>query len=162
MISGELGFLSRKVASQDIILVAVTGAPRPQVLRATVEQILSARKGVEADCLGGEIEFIQSPGHWGDPSLQPGDRALVFVSMISGNLYEDAWRGHMVIEEMEGENYAIFPLKELWHSEDIPDAIKKHSRQDPKRQYATAILFNALKDYLLDLVGKTDAGAAKI
>ena len=153
-----LGFLSDKVATHDIVLVKVLCSPRPQVLRAKVARIYSAKKGMAANCLGSEIEFVQSPGHWGDVGLAVGDQALLFVRSISGQLYEDAWRGHMVVEEIEGNLYAIFQFKELWLNEDVPSSIRENSRQDPKRPYATAIRFDALESYLLGLIENAERG----
>ncbi|NWD72290.1 hypothetical protein HX870_32275 [Pseudomonas gingeri] len=150
--SDELGLLFDKVARYDLVFVKVVDAPRPQVLRAKVERIYTSRKGIYDSSLGSEIEFVRSGGTWGDVALNVGDQAILFVKLISGELYEDAWRGHMVVEEIEGELYAIFHHKELWLSESIPSSIVVHSRQDPKRSYATAIRFDVMEAYLLSLI----------
>src|SRR5450830_1267092 len=154
--SEELSFLSDKVERYDFVLVRVVGAPRPQVLRAEVERIYTSRKGIDDTSLGSEIEFVRSGGTWGDVALIVGDRAILFVKSISGELYEDAWRGHMVVEDIEGAPYAIFHHKELWLGEGVPSSIRAHSRQDPKRSYATAIRFDVMEAYLLSLIEKIE------
>ncbi|APC15421.1 hypothetical protein BLL42_06655 [Pseudomonas frederiksbergensis] len=150
--SRELSFLFDKVARHDLVLVNVVDAPRPQILRAKVERIYTTGKGIDSASLGSEIEFVRSGGSWGDVALAVGDKALLFVKLISGKLYEDAWHGHMVVEEIEGDLYAIFQHKELWLSEDVPSSIRECSRQDPKRPYATAIRFDIMETYLLSLI----------
>jgi hypothetical protein len=149
-------FLSGKVESRDLILLRVVGSPSPQVLRAKVERIYSARKGIDRKCLGKEIEFVRSPGNWGDVALEVGERALVFISGISDNLYEDAWRGHLIVEEVNGNLFAIYQHKELWLCEGVPEIIRACSSQDAKRPYATAIQFEALENYLIDLIEDID------
>lgn len=150
------GFLADKVGNHDVVMVHVMSSPRPQVLRAKVGRIYSTGKGIDRSLLGAEIEFVRSPGNWGDVPLAVGDEALLFISKISNELYEDAWRGHMVVEEIGAERYAIFQHRELWLSEEVPPAIRESSRQDPKRPYATAISLGALEAYLLGLIEKTD------
>jgi hypothetical protein len=156
--SGEYAFFYDAAASSDLILIRVVGSPRPQVLRAKVDKIYSARKGVSADCLGAEIEFIGAPGHWGQETLEIGEKALVFVTEIfSGKLYEYAWRGHMVVEEIDGSSYASFQSPELWANENVPPEIRSNSRQDPRRSYRTAILFDVVETYLQNLIRKIDS-----
>ena len=81
----------------------------------------------------------------------------MFVKSISGKLHEDAWRGHMVVENIEGIPYAIFHHKELWLNKGVPSSIRECSRQDPKRSYATAIRFDAMEAYLLSLIEKLNS-----
>ena len=154
--SEELGLLFDKVERYDLVFVEIVDAPRPQVLRAKVERIYTSRKGIDDASLGSEIEFVRSGGTWGDVVLIVGDRAILFVKSISGELYEDAWRGHMVVEDIEGAPYAIFHHKELWLGEGVPSSIRAHSRQDPKRSYATAIRFDVMEAYLLSLIEKIE------
>jgi len=149
-------FLSGKVESRDLILLSVVGSPNSQVLRAKVERIYSARKGIDREHLGKEIEFVRSPGNWGDVALQVGERALVFISRISDKFYEDAWRGHLVVEEIKGNLFAIYQHKELWLCEGVPEIIRAHSSQDAKRLYASAIQFGVLENYLIDLIEDVD------
>jgi hypothetical protein len=145
-------FLLDKVLRHDLVLVHVTGAPRPQVLRAKIGRIYSTGEGVVRSFLNSEVEFIRSGGTWGDVALKVDEQALLFVKSISGKLYEDPWHGHMIVEDIEGDLYAIYPRKELWLSDDVPTLIRESSRQDPKRSYATAIHFDVMEEYLLGLV----------
>ena len=151
-------FLSSKVKSRDLLLLHVLSSPSPQRLRAKVERVYSTRKGVDQKCLGKEIEFVRSPGNWGDVALVVGERALVFISSISNTFYEDAWHGHLIVEEGERGLFAVFPQKELWLCEDVPEIIRACSSQDVKRSYATAIQFEILEKYLIALIEETDRG----
>jgi hypothetical protein len=148
----EAKFLSGKVGSHDLIRVSVVGSQRPQLLRAVVRRIYSARRGVDPRCFGEEIEFVRSPGHWGDVVLTVGDEALLFVASISDQLYEDPWHGHMLIDDVDGDEYASFPSRELWLRDDIPVSIRSSSRQDPKRPYATLIRLDVMEAYLGELI----------
>jgi|GEM_PF-1276672 len=149
---GEYVFLSDKSATYDLVMIQVVSSPRPQVLRAKLERIYSARKGIDFGCLGAEIEFIHSPANWGSVVLEVGEKAFLFVSLISGKLYEAPWHGHMVVEAVDGTMYAIFPSRELWLSEQVPEKIRVNSRQDPKRSYATMVRFDVMEAYLQSLI----------
>lgn len=154
----ELGFWSDKLVANDLVLVKVVCAPRPQVLRAKVERVYSTGKGVETTFLGSEIEFVGGGGAWGNEQLAVGDRALVFVCAIGDRLYEPSWHGHMVVEEIDGDLYAIYQSKELWRLESVPLVLRECSRQDPKRPYASAIRFGVMESYLLSSIAKVDNG----
>ena len=152
----KLGFLSDKLARYDLVLVKVLGAPRPQTLRAKVQRIYTSGKGINTTDLGSEIEFVRSSGAWGNMTLAVGQQALLFIELISGKLYEDPWRGHLIIEQIEENSYAIFQFKELWFNESVPPLIREFARQDPKRSYATAIRFYVLETYFLSLIERIE------
>jgi hypothetical protein len=146
-------FLLNKVESYDLALVKIVGVPGPQVLRAFVEKIYTAKKGMSLNFLGKEIDFVSSPGHWGNVALNVGDRAIVFLKSITGQLYEDPWKGHLILEDIDGVTYASFQERELWLRDEVPDTIRINSRQDPLRSYATAIRFDIFEKYLTYLTG---------
>lgn len=152
----KYGFLEKKVLSYGVVLIDVVDSPRPQVLKARVEKVYSARHGVEHGFLSREIEFVCSPGTWGNVSLVVGERAILFISKTHNVLYENSWRGHMVVEEIDAVQYAIFPHKELWLSEEVPLEIRSGARQDPNRSYATAICLDVVECYLLKLIGRAE------
>ncbi|WP_155739125.1 hypothetical protein [Ralstonia solanacearum] len=156
-VNGAKGFLSEKVANCDVVMLKIVDSPHAQSFRAQVKRVYAARKAVDAAVLGSEIEFVGCPANWGQVSLAVGDTALVFLKSISGCLYEDAWRGHMVVEQIDGETYAVFQHRELWLSTNVPTEIRDCSRQDPTRPYASAVRLDALEAYLLLLIAKTDA-----
>ena len=151
-------FLADKVANCDLVMVEIVASPQPQCFRARVERVYSARKGVDAASCGQEIEFVGSPPSWGQISLAVGDVALVFLKSISGRLYEEAWRGHMFVEQIDGERYAVFQHRELWLSPEVPEFLRACSRQDPKRPSASAIRLEALQAYLFSLIENTGRG----
>jgi hypothetical protein len=136
-----------------LVLIRVLDSPRPQSFRALVERIYSARRGIDSACLGKEIEFVGAGGAWGQETLVVGDRALLFVRSTrgSGRLYEDSWKGHMVVEEIDGKAYAIIQFPTLWVHEDLPALVRKYSREAPGRPYWTAIRLDVLEGYLIDL-----------
>ncbi|MBB6583671.1 hypothetical protein [Ralstonia solanacearum] len=88
-----------------------------------------------------------------------GDTALVFLKSVSGRLYEEAWHGHMVVEQIDGDDYAVFQHRELWLSPDVPASLRYCLRQDPKRPYASVVRLDFLETYLLALIEQMDHGA---
>lgn len=151
------GFLADKISACDLVMIEVVGLPRPQCLRAQVSRVYVSRPEISAGLLEPEIEFVGAPAHWGQVPLALGDTALVFLKAISGRLYEEAWHGHMVIEQIDGETFAIFQHRELWLAPGVPASIREYSRQDPRRPYASAVRLDVLEAYLqtlLDNVGR--------
>lgn len=142
-------FLLNKVSTYDMVLLKVIFDLHDQQLRATLLKIYSARHGMQGKHVGDEIEFVSGPSTWGNTSLKVGETALVFLRDLSGILYENAWRGHMVVEEIDGVSHAIFP-----HLKESADPASPASRaiQDPKRSYARAIAFDDLEKHLLSLI----------
>lgn len=146
-------FLMSRVTDQDAVLLEVISEPRPQLLRARLLKIYSARIGLEGRLVGDEIEFVHGPDTWGNTAIEVGETALVFISPISGLLYEDSWRGHMLIEDIEGIPHAIFPHLNVGTD---PASFAARAVQDPKRTYARAIPLEELETYLLDLIAIVD------
>jgi len=144
----SLPVLGQKLAANDLVLCRIIAVVQSQTLGAQVEEVYSAKHGVPADCAGSAIEFVHAPGSWGAVPLTVGDRALVLLRQISGKLYEDAWQGHLLIEEINSSDHVIFPLPELWRSAEVPDALRAAAVQDPKQPKATAIRFEAVQAFL--------------
>ncbi|KPC53168.1 hypothetical protein [Amantichitinum ursilacus] len=145
-------FLADKIAEYDVVMVTTKSSPRAQVLRAKVERTYSALRWIEGLSASDEIEFVHSPGRFGDPILKTGERAIVFIVGISDRLYEESWRGHMLVEKIGTEQYAIYPHRELWLSQDIPQVIRENAIQDPTRPYASAIKLDVMENYLMQLI----------
>lgn len=157
--TGVKRFLWDKVADYDLVMVEVLGEPAPQTFRARVRRIYSARKGVNAASLGAEIEFVGCPPHWGQVELKVGETALVFLgNSSSGRLYEHPWRGHLVVEQIDGGAYAIYLHKALWLADSVPPSLSACMRQDPKRPNASAVQLDALEAYLTGLIEQVDSG----
>jgi hypothetical protein len=153
------GFLSGFLTdfSHGLVMVEIVSSPRPQTFRARVKRVYAARQGIDPGSRGAEIEFVGAGVGWGLEALSVGDTALVFLTAISGRLYEPmSFVGHMVVEEIDGETYAIYQERELWLSAGIPATIRDCARQDPKRSYATAVRLDAMEAYLLTLIEQTD------
>ncbi|WP_397458933.1 hypothetical protein AB3464_03155 [Pseudomonas asplenii] len=148
-------FLFDKILAYDLVLVDVTEAPEPQVLRARVRRVYSSGKGIDSNFLDLEIEFVQAGRAWGNMILDVGDHAFLFVRRLaSGLLHENFWHGHMIVEEIEGDLYAIFQHKEMWLNKNIPPLLRENSRPDPKRSHTTAVRFDVVESYLLSLIEK--------
>lgn len=122
--------------------------------RAKIEQIYSCGKGITPDRLGTEFEFYSGPATWGNVPLQIGERALLFVHQVSGVFNEYPWRGHMVLEEIDGESYARLQIPELWLRDDLPEAVKAAAAPHPTRRNASIVRFGALENYLKGLIEK--------
>ena len=147
-------FLLYHILNYDVMLARITGEPAPQHLRAKVEKIYLARKGLKYSMLGKEIEFVGAPPSWGFMPLKTGDRGIVFVGKTQGSLYEDFCLGHMWIEEIEGEAYASFRVEKMWERSDLSDEFSRQARPDPKRSYASAVPFKIVENYLIELISK--------
>jgi len=145
--------LAAKAAANDAVLLHVLEESRPQHLRAKVLAVYTARKGISQDMLGQEIEFVHASSAWGNKPLQPGQTALVFLSAISGRLYEDSWHGHLLVDEIEGEQFASYRFPQLWLSENLPGSLRAHTRQDPLRAQNSAIRLQALAKYIQEEIG---------
>ena len=145
-------FLSEKLASHDLVIVLITGAPRPHVFRANVERIYTCRKGITPEHLGSEIEFYSGPASWGNVPLRVGERALLFVRNLSGILNEYPWRGHMVLEETDGELYASLQFPEVWLREDVPTSVRQAARPHPAKGNWSIVRFDTLEEYLRELI----------
>lgn len=107
-------FLSDRVARNDVLLILVKTSLGSQKLRAQVKKIYSSGSAVSLDKLGTDIEFIHAPAHWGNTALKPGELAFIFVSEVSGHIYEESWSGHMVVEDIDKTPYAIVKIKAIW------------------------------------------------
>ena len=152
-------FLAEKVIGQAVLLLAITDAPRAQVLVGRVEKLYSMGGVFSASPVGTDIEFVRSPGHWGDVPLEPKQRAIVFLTKASGRLYEVPWRGHLLLEQIEGVEHAIVQVPELWLIKEVPPALRELARPDPKRGYASAVRFDVMQAYLEELIAHADEGS---
>jgi hypothetical protein len=146
-------FLAAKAAVNDTVLLHVLEETKPQQLRAKILAILTARKGITQKMLDREIEFVHASSAWGNKPLRPGQTALVFLSEISGRLYEDSWNGHLLVDDIEGEQYASYRFPELWLSENLPASLRAFTRADPQRPQCSAIRLPELADYITKELG---------
>lgn len=146
---------SAAVRMHDLVFVSVIDSPSPHVLRAKIEQIYSCGKGITPDRLGTEFEFYSGPATWGNVPLQIGERALLFVHQVAGVFNEYPWRGHMVLEEIDGESYAWVQMPELWLRDDLPEAVKAAAGPHPTRRNASIVRFSVLERYLKELIEKS-------
>lgn len=146
-------FLAAKAAANDAVLLYVLEETRPQHLRAKVLAVYTARKGVTQKMLDREIEFVHASSAWGNKPLRPGETALVFLSEISGRLYEDSWNGHLLVDDIDDEQYASYRFPQLWLSENLPASLRPHTRGDPQRPQCSAIRLPELAEYIKKELG---------
>ncbi|WP_431683565.1 hypothetical protein [Kitasatospora sp. KL5] len=147
-------FLQQKVRDHDLVRVAVTESPGGQILRAVVEEVCSRR---EFDLRPGTgFTFVSQPGHWGQRVLGAGCRAFVFLRRISGKWYEDAWRGDLPIEEIDGVQYALYQhdFRLLTAAPGIPDELRTGWRPHPDRRETTCFELAATEAHLRALVDR--------
>lgn len=153
--SEQKGLYTVAAESYDLVLVSVIDSPSPHVFRANVERIYSSGKGIALEKLGAEIMFTSGPPTWGNVALQVGERALIFVREQAGALNEYPWRGHMVLEDMDGDLGARLHVPEMWLRDDLPEAVKAAASQHPAWRNASIIKFSVLESYLKDLIAKS-------
>jgi len=149
-----MAFLQEKVERNDLIRVVITASPGSQLLKARVEEVYSARVFDVAP--GAEIVFVGKPSHWGQRSLDVGERALLFISRISGRWYEDSWAGDLPVEEIDGVVYALYrhPYEEIRASETVPAELRDSCRPHPDRPITTCFDFAVMESYLKGLIEK--------
>ncbi|UQN08476.1 hypothetical protein [Deinococcus sp. QL22] len=150
-----LPFLAEMLRQHDLVTLEVLNVHR-QDITARFTAVFTARHGVKGKMLGQVITFVGCPTHWGQVGLAAGDHALVFLQEINGRLYEHSWRGHLLIEEIEGVPYAVFQHKNLWLSPTFTPKLQPHTRQDPRRTYASAIQLDVLNAYLSELIAQQE------
>lgn len=141
--------------SHDLVTVSVTSAPRLHVLKGKIERIFSCRNGIALEHLGTEIEFVRGPISWGNTSLEINDRALLFVRSRAYIFHEYPWRGHMVLEDIDGELCAILNFPQLWLREDLPIAVRTRCHQHPSKKNQSFVPFHIIEGYLTDLIADT-------
>jgi hypothetical protein len=158
-------FLEERFRQDDLALLHVIIKAPGGILRARVERVYLSRQEASGGFLmpGTEVNFVGSSGAWGLlPMLKPGDRALVFLSLSfirPGHLYEASGFGHLFLEEIDNEPYAIYCCHKLWQCAWVPPFIRANTRFDPKRlslndgrSVSSAIRLSALETYLQALI----------
>ncbi|MBN3844474.1 hypothetical protein [Burkholderia sp. Ac-20349] len=144
------------VNSHDLVAVSVIDSPSPHVLRATVQHIYSCRHGITPDHLGTVLQFYSGPMTWGNLALEVGECGLLFVHKVSGIFNEYPWRGHMVLEEVDGERYARLQYADVWLRPNLPEAVRAASYAHPTRRNHSLVRFDVLEAYLKALIENVD------
>jgi hypothetical protein len=149
-------FLLESIKVNDLVMLSILDKPEPQEFTARILKIYSRKHGMESFSVNEVINFVGLPTTWGSEQLNVGGVALVFIKYLdtSKRFYEMFWRGHLWLEEIEGKTHAVYQEKELWNKDYFPEELKLYARQDPKRSYATAIQFDALERYIVNLIAK--------
>ncbi|MFH6994528.1 hypothetical protein [Flavobacterium sp. FlaQc-48] len=146
-------FLTDQAKFNALLLLNTITYLGQQKYKAQIEKIYSTNnKLTQKINVGKTIEFMGCGNSWGREILQTGDRAFIFISTICDTFYEHSSFGHLILEEEEGVLYAKYQQSELWLKDHIPAIIRENARQDPRRSYSTAIKFDVIEQYLIDLV----------
>lgn len=144
-------FLADRIVQRDACLIQVIDQMGEQTVRARVDKVYTDGKATSTVMHDGQIEFVHAPDTWGNPPLQPGERAIVFVGPIMGRLYEAPWHGHLLIEQIDGTPVAVFPVENLSQDPDLPTHISSATTVHPTRPTQSAIRFDMLEHYLVEL-----------
>jgi hypothetical protein len=154
-------FLVEDLVGHDLVQVQIIGMIRDGVLlskeeaakyvggilRAKVERIYLSRKEVSGDFLkpGAEIDFRSSGGAWGFAVPELGERALVFLDIIRGRLYQGGLQ--LLIDDISNEPYATEQRDGLWKKDWIPPFIRANTRPywGQNRCYKSAIRLEAIE-----------------
>ncbi|WP_437984114.1 hypothetical protein [Sorangium sp. So ce117] len=138
-----------KIRQYDALLmrVQVCGA---QQYTGFVEKVFSRRFEGPKRYGDGLLEFVGSPGHWGQVTLKDGERAIVFVRYLthSDRYYQDHWRGHLTIVEGGDIAVANWPLlKEggVWEPEYLRSAARLLEPSNPGK---VALPYKLLEQHL--------------
>ena len=101
--------LRKRIASRDVLDLTVQDLGS-QLYRGVVHRVLANRICRFPPRMT-EIVFVGTPGHWGNPTLEDGQRALVFFGRIDDRYYEHGWQSHLTIEVFEDQLVAVA----AWH-----------------------------------------------
>lgn len=147
-------FLLDRIKNYDAVFARVDERLAGQHFIINVERVYSNRQGGESVRAGVDIEMVSAPPVFGSPTLEVGDRAIIFIKPHLDVFYEHSWLGHFLIEEIDGRLYAIYKVENMWNRSDIPMEIRNASRPDPKRPHSSAIKLDALEGYLIMAISR--------
>src|SRR5438128_2637566 len=102
-------FLGEQLRAYDPLVVSVAEVAG-QGIRATIERVYSARfSGPVQYAAGATLHFVGAPGSWGNVTLKPSERALVFVAYIASSKrhYQCPWHGHFSLEDAAAGPLAV-------------------------------------------------------
>lgn len=150
-------FLVERLSRDDLAIVHILKSPSRQHYEARVEKVYSTKYGLSSDLNGSIIKFVGGPGSWGNKSLVVDEKALIFIGDIDGAFSECAWRGHMVLEEIEGELHAVFQMPNEWPMDGVPTEVVEGMREDPRSKYYSIIPFRLLEPYLKQLISEVSS-----
>ncbi|MFJ8040437.1 hypothetical protein ACIRBX_08020 [Kitasatospora sp. NPDC096147] len=80
----------------DLVRVLVTGRPRPQHLRAVVQEVYSAREFWLRP--GEDFEFVHRSTAWAQHAPEPGDEVLLFLAPVHGRWYQDTRGSDLTVD----------------------------------------------------------------
>jgi hypothetical protein len=147
-------FLEERFDQNGLVIASILNSPKRQHYEAIIKKIYSSKYGVSSQLEGKEIQFVGGPSSWGNKSLNIGDLALIFIRDIDGVFHECPWRGHMVLQEIEGELHAVFQMPNEWPMDDVPTEVAEGMREDPRSKYYSIIPFILLEPYLKQLISE--------
>ena len=134
----------------DALIVDVVSVTQQTVLCRPCE-VYSCRFNGHYDYKAPTLEFVGSAGSWGNRTLQPGERTLVFVGCVhSGRLYQRHMQGHLTLEDIDGQLCAIAHWDLLasgkpWEPKYLFEAA---FRPNEGRKRDVAMPFNLLERYI--------------
>ena len=152
-----ISLLRTKVASHDVLDLTVQDLGS-QRYRAVVNRVLSNRICRFPPEMT-EVVFVGTPGHWGNPTLGDGQRALVFLRRIGDRYYEDHWHGHLDVEVFEDRLVAVA----AWHLDKSglafgPEYLRKSAfTPDKSLPWRTAFPMGLIERHISEELALSDA-----
>ncbi len=147
-------FMYSRVKDLDLVLLSVEAEIAPQEFRGHIEHIYSSGIAIDRTYINKTIDFVGGADTWGNISLAQGNRALVFFTRIHGKLYEDHWRGHILLEDVEGKEYAFYDIDRLLENNLLPECLTKAVKHEISKPPLTAFDFEAFETYLIDCISE--------
>ncbi|MFI5529161.1 hypothetical protein ACIA8O_11525 [Kitasatospora sp. NPDC051853] len=128
----ETAFLGEQVRWHDLVRVRVIGRPRPQHLRAVVQEAYSTREFRLRP--GEEFEFVGRSAAWAQHAPEPGDHVLLFLARIDGRWYQDPAGSDLTVREPDGTRLRYRAgHAAVTGSRQVPAALRESCRPDPER-----------------------------
>ncbi|MBK8804030.1 MAG: hypothetical protein IPN71_18635 [Fibrobacteres bacterium] len=121
-------FIRKKLKNSDLVILNKIVSLGSQIFRGELEWIYSSAHSNGPLVQGESIDFVGTPGHWGNPTLDPYSRALVFIGYIhhSEKLYQDSWTSFLPILSVDGVDYSLIPWRVEGDSP-VPEDKRVHS-----------------------------------
>lgn len=151
-------FLAQRLSSKDALLIDRVVIHR-QAASARILRAYTNRHEGPVKYSTGNISFVGTPGHWGNPTLSTNDKALAFIGYneYSERYYQHHWFAHFTVFEQSGIEYALVTWNingSNWWPEVFHDQCLVPDETKPWR---VAVPYALLEEHLLKVASEPAA-----
>lgn len=145
-------FLIERLSMADLVMLSVENNPAPHHFEGRIEVVYKCSRGIESSLKDKIVHYICGPASWGNKSSVVGTRTLMFIDKKKDKFYEYPWKGHIDLEEIEGELHGVIRVPNKWDMQGIPFEIAEGVRTDPRCENHSIIPFRLLEPLLIQLI----------